>query len=344
MPCDVYLPLLSGHLDNQNTETEEKRLQAHLKTCKHCRVLLKQLEENDALLCVTTPEPPQDFTQRVLAQVHKEPRKSPMRRKWISLGGGALAAAALLVLVLLQVVPTAKDKTANEFTMQTVSAVQPQTDTNEVPMLYATGEQDAYANTSPKSVNKDMLPGEELYAGNTTGVPQTVAIPEPATEQQETAVQTQPTAAPPTVSEPPAVSDPPETAHRRPPIIHTDELAEKEPLLVIWGTNLQLPSELSELLPAEVPTAPAPPESLQQRFLNALPLLKRELDKDSPLSQQTTYTITAFRADYEALSPLMESLLGHYELAAYYPAVQDFTQLTVLFIGMTQENLDYPNF
>ena len=72
MNCNDYLPLLGGHLDSMNTAVEEQRLQKHLSACKHCRALLAQMEQTDALLHASKAEPPADLTARIMAQVRKE--------------------------------------------------------------------------------------------------------------------------------------------------------------------------------------------------------------------------------------------------------------------------------
>lgn len=100
MHCNDYLQLLSGHLDHTNSEKEEKRLQGHLKNCRHCRALLAQMEANDVLLKDDAIEPPADLTDRIMSQVKKEPRKRRSYRRLVSYAAGGLAAAAMLTLVL----------------------------------------------------------------------------------------------------------------------------------------------------------------------------------------------------------------------------------------------------
>ena len=70
MKCSQIFPLLSGHLDGANSEIEERRLQQHLKTCRHCRELLARLEENDALLASQEAQPPVDLAARILSLIH----------------------------------------------------------------------------------------------------------------------------------------------------------------------------------------------------------------------------------------------------------------------------------
>lgn len=80
MNCDEYLPLISGHLDGVNSEIEERRLQEHLETCEACRVLLSQMEQNDALL-QSAATPPADLTDRIMNAVRKEKRTA--KKRWI---------------------------------------------------------------------------------------------------------------------------------------------------------------------------------------------------------------------------------------------------------------------
>ena len=100
MHCNDYLQLLSGHLDHTNSEKEEKRLQGHLKNCRHCRELLAQMEANDVLLNDEAIVPPADLTDRIMAQVKKEPRKRFNYRRFVPYAAAGLATAAMLTVVL----------------------------------------------------------------------------------------------------------------------------------------------------------------------------------------------------------------------------------------------------
>lgn len=101
MKCNQIIPLLSGHLDGANSEIEERRLQQHLKTCRHCRELLAQMEENDALLASQEAQPPVDLTARIMSQVRKEEKKPRFGKNFlISTTATGLAAAALLAFVI----------------------------------------------------------------------------------------------------------------------------------------------------------------------------------------------------------------------------------------------------
>lgn len=101
MKCSQIFPLLSGHLDGANSEIEERRLQQHLKTCRHCRELLAQMEKNDALLASQETQPPVDLTARIMSQVRKEEKKPRFGKNFlISTAATGLAAAALLAFVV----------------------------------------------------------------------------------------------------------------------------------------------------------------------------------------------------------------------------------------------------
>ena len=88
MNCNDYLPLLSGHLDGENSPEEEQRLQA--------------FERGDRLLRADTAVPPAGLTASILAaaKTPQRPVKKPSRAYWGGLATG-LAAAALVVFTLL---------------------------------------------------------------------------------------------------------------------------------------------------------------------------------------------------------------------------------------------------
>ena len=103
MNCNDYLPLLSGHLDGENSPEEEQRLQAHLAQCADCRARLQAFERGDRLLRADTAVPPAGLTASILAAAAKTPQrpvKKPRRAYWGGFATG-LAAAALVVFTLL---------------------------------------------------------------------------------------------------------------------------------------------------------------------------------------------------------------------------------------------------
>lgn len=142
MKCNQILPLLSGHLDGANSEIEERRLQQHLKTCRHCRELLARLEENDALLASQEAQPPADLTNRIMSQIRKEEKKPRLGKRFIvSTAATGLAAAALLAFVVWSNVslPKSSDSApemvaldnANEYERVAVSDMEAGSNTDE---------------------------------------------------------------------------------------------------------------------------------------------------------------------------------------------------------------------
>lgn len=97
MDCEFYYPLLSAHIDGENSEAEEAQLQEHLAVCPHCRALLRQWEQTDSLL-VQTPAPPADLTARILKQLPKKRRRR--RLLYFAAPAATLAAAAVLALAV----------------------------------------------------------------------------------------------------------------------------------------------------------------------------------------------------------------------------------------------------
>ena len=79
MNCNDYLPLLSGHLDGENSPEEEQRLQAHLAQCANCRARLQAFEHGDRLLRADTAVPPAGLTASILAAAAKTPQRPVSR-------------------------------------------------------------------------------------------------------------------------------------------------------------------------------------------------------------------------------------------------------------------------
>ena len=116
MNCNDYLPLLSGHLDGENTPEEEQRLQAHLAQCADCRARLQAFERGDRLLRADTAVPPAGLTASILeavARTPQQPAKKPRRAYWGGLATG-VAAAALVAFVLLGPLKGFAQQKANE--------------------------------------------------------------------------------------------------------------------------------------------------------------------------------------------------------------------------------------
>ena len=96
MHCEEALLLISGHLDNENTETEEARLQEHLQGCESCRQILESFRMADSGLLSLTEEAPRDLTHRVMEAIHSETKPQKRKNPWVTVAASA-AAVALVV-------------------------------------------------------------------------------------------------------------------------------------------------------------------------------------------------------------------------------------------------------
>lgn len=94
MTCEEALPLLSAHLDGENTPEDEAALQAHLAQCAACREILEAYEAIDRGVAQPEADPPEALHAGVMAQIRKRPQTR--RRRWL----GIAAAAAVLALVI----------------------------------------------------------------------------------------------------------------------------------------------------------------------------------------------------------------------------------------------------
>lgn len=94
MTCEEALPLLSAHLDGENSPEEEAALQAHLARCAACREILEAYEAIDRGVARPEADPPEALHANVMAQVRRRAR--PRRRRWL----GIAAVAAVLALVI----------------------------------------------------------------------------------------------------------------------------------------------------------------------------------------------------------------------------------------------------
>ena len=96
MTCEDALLLLSGHLDQCNTDEETCVLQEHLRQCEHCRALLQELERQDKKLKELWAEQPQHIRENVMNQIKPETTvRKQKKRAWFSIA----AAAAMLALL-----------------------------------------------------------------------------------------------------------------------------------------------------------------------------------------------------------------------------------------------------
>ncbi|MEB3103747.1 zf-HC2 domain-containing protein [Ferviditalea candida] len=100
MNCKEARPLIHDYLDGDLQEPTAVRLNDHLQTCSDCRLLMRQLEQADALLR-SMPEgrPPAGLRDRVMDAVPPSvPKRS--RLQWVK-RHPAVSAAALFLLVML---------------------------------------------------------------------------------------------------------------------------------------------------------------------------------------------------------------------------------------------------
>lgn len=95
MNCEEALVLLSGYLDQTNTEEEMAQLREHLAVCPDCNQVLHTLEEINIGVAALEAEPPADLRTSVMdaIRVEAKPRRKP--RRWMP-----VAVAAALVLMI----------------------------------------------------------------------------------------------------------------------------------------------------------------------------------------------------------------------------------------------------
>jgi len=94
--CEEALLLISGHMDNENTESEEARLQEHLQGCESCRQVLESFQMADLGLLSLTEEAPQNLSDRVMEAIRSQAKPGKRHNPWISVMASA-AAVALVV-------------------------------------------------------------------------------------------------------------------------------------------------------------------------------------------------------------------------------------------------------
>ena len=97
MNCEEVLVLISGYLDDRNTEEEMTQLRAHLEQCPACRQFLEAFQEIDRGTAALEAEPPADFKDMVMASVRAEAKPVRKRNRWIPV---AIAAAFVAVIGL----------------------------------------------------------------------------------------------------------------------------------------------------------------------------------------------------------------------------------------------------
>jgi hypothetical protein len=112
MACEEFEADLSASVDGELTAIEHARLTSHLLTCGDCSALLRQFQENSALLRdLPTPQAPPYVTDAAMRRVRQMPRKADSAglgwlRRWLfepfflRAGIGAMGLAAGLTIAV----------------------------------------------------------------------------------------------------------------------------------------------------------------------------------------------------------------------------------------------------
>ena len=378
MKCNQILPLLSGHLDGANSEIEERRLQQHLKTCRHCRELLTQMEENDALLASQEAQPPADLTNRIMSQIRKEEKKPRFGKRFIvSTAATGLAAAALLAFVVWSNVslPKSSDSApemaaldnANEYERVAVSDMEAGSNTDEnILNDTLTADTGLYGGTGLNGSGSTpadtwlQLEAPETEPATTQGtlLEKTDAVVADSSEPTEpaesiTAQDTYFEPSPPpiasiqdenatdeSVEPPPMYAYSGQTAENLPPKRGaSNQKAAESPVLVIWKTDTAEIAGLADCSLSPAETASA--DVLGDNLYTRMNngLFLRPRPRDD--GQETSLAVTTCTVDYEALTALFDECAGTYELCVYYPAsIKSLEKCTVLLVEISTKPAD----
>ena len=379
MKCNQIFPLLSGHLDGANSEIEERRLQQHLKTCRHCRELLARLEENDALLASQEAQPPVDLAARIMSQIRREEKKPRFGKRFlISTAATGLAAAALLAFVVWGNVSLPKtDGSAMEKASYDLAAEAACNDVSDAAATNAVSENtvlsDTLTSASDPSGGADLnTPADsgQLNAPETEPAPtqamqpteKTSAVVADSSEPTEPAEDTtavDPTqdtyfepSPPPlaylqngnatdeTVEPPPMYTYSGQTDENPPPKRGTAKQKPVEgPVLVIWKTDTAEIAGLADFTLSPAETASA--DVLGDNLYTRMNngLFLRPLPRDD--GQEASLAVTACTVDYETLTALFDECAGTYELCVYYPAsIKSLENCTVLLVEVSVKSAD----
>ena len=378
MKCNQILPLLSGHLDGANSEIEERRLQQHLKTCRHCRELLTQMEENDALLASQEAQPPADLTNRIMSQIRKEEKKPRFGKRFIvSTAATGLAAAALLAFVVWSNVslPKSSDSApemaaldnANEYERVAVSDMEAGSNTDENILndtlkadtgLYGSTGLNGSGSTPADTWLRLEAPETEPATTQGTLLEKTDAVVADSSEPTEpaesiTAQDTYFEPSPPpiasiqdenatdeSVEPPPMYAYSGQTAENLPPKRGaSNQKAAESPVLVIWKTDTAEIAGLADCALSPAETASA--DVLGDNLYTRMNngLFLRPRPRDD--GQETSLAVTTCTVDYEALTALFDECAGTYELCVYYPAsIKSLEKCTVLLVEISTKPAD----
>ena len=379
MKCSQIFPLLSGHWDGANSEIEECRLQQHLKTCRHCRELLAQMEKNDALLASQETQPPVDLTARIMSQVRKEEKKPRFGKNFlISTAATGLAAAALLAFVVFGNVSLPKTAgSAMEKVSYDLAAEAACNDVSDPAATNAVSENtvlsDTLTSASDPSGGADLnTPADsgQLNAPETEPVPTQVTQP-PETKETVVADSSEPTeptedgmgtnftqgtyfepSPPPlassseesvpeeTIEPPPMFAYQVEGANNQPPKRGiSKQKAIESPVLVIWKTDTAEIAGLADFTLSPAETASA--DVLGDNLYTRMNngLFLRPLPRDD--GQEASLAVTTCTVNYDTLATLFDECAGTYELCVYYPAsIKSLENCTVLLVEINVKSAD----
>lgn len=353
MKCDnSYLSLISGHLDGCNSEIEEKRLQQHLKTCRHCRELLEIMKGNDALLVESTELPPADLTERIMSAVAKEPKKQRSRKRfYFTTAAAGLAAAAMLCFAVMgdnfKLLPTKSDSVQNEaihtYTysseiMEPQSEVSYAGELEDSPALHAPERTPASEPVEPTAYVAEDAPTEV----EPSKAPDVTQVPASTKKASDVPENTKSVSDQPQYSIEPPVGDEGEdepVGFALPATITQSfyknpiddrfgyESGSGIPTLVIWDAeakSLQLPFGTEKREFGQRGSSPNK-RSLYDHFASALFTLRQPsfIGSNGDRLLTPAYNSEIYTLSYEALCELFTDCTGKFELAVYFPKTPD---------------------
>lgn len=107
MTCEQALEYLMRKMENDLNHLEENILTQHLAGCTHCAALAQELEEDQGELekyFQAVPPIRADFTERVMAQIKKEEKRSFWGSPWLK-AAGFLVTLGLITALALPMLP-----------------------------------------------------------------------------------------------------------------------------------------------------------------------------------------------------------------------------------------------
>ncbi|SER32138.1 Transmembrane transcriptional regulator (anti-sigma factor RsiW) [Gracilibacillus ureilyticus] len=100
MKCNnEVIELMHQYLDGDITGNDEEALRSHLRSCEACQTHFRELKRTVALITTNVDlQPSADFTNKVMAQLPKEKKRSTVRR-WVRIHPLVTAAAIFFILM-----------------------------------------------------------------------------------------------------------------------------------------------------------------------------------------------------------------------------------------------------